>query len=157
MMKMIHLKMLNLPTLITLDNMKPLGIFWLIVIGALYYLAYTFGIWFLVGAYAIWYSMGLIIHNNIDDINILTDSDTIDEDDLKELFLGYPYLFTLIHLFFIGFCCGIAYGLIYIIKHAQKYIKKMNNTMDSVSIKDIKTKLQKPDSKNFKTFVKDSK
>lgn len=117
--------------------MKTSGIFWLIIVLCIHYLAYTFGIWYFIGTYLLWYIIAVIIHINIKHLNI-TDSDKNDE---IKLFKEYSYLFTTLHLFVFLFL--ISFGnllkLFYnSVLKIGKYIYKFNNKLDKFKIKDIK-------------------
>lgn len=128
--------------------MKISGIFWTVILLSLFIVAYNFGWITLLVAYVAWHPIGIIIHCSFKSINIMDYNDDFDSDEIRELFLEAPYLYTMIHLFLVGFISG----LYYCIKNLGKLISSFNNKLDNIEIKLPK----KEKKKTFGEFKNDS-
>ncbi len=124
--------------------MKLSGIFWFIILAGLMYYAYTFG-WICFSiCYVVWCIIGAIIHNKIEHLDIFT-GEEINFDELGQMALEYPYIFTIIHLFILGFFIGIGALIYYISTHLGEILSTFNNKLDNI---DLKPKA-KPKKKSF--------
>jgi hypothetical protein len=128
--------------------MKKSGIFWLIILASVLYFAYTLGWVYLGVTYVVWMILGVIIHNNIDDIDIVNYNDDFQANEIRQLFLEYPYLFTCIHLFFIGVITGFYHSA----KRIGNVLSNFNNAIDNFEVKLPK----KEKKKSFSEYRKDS-
>ncbi len=125
--------------------MKLSGIFWLIVVLGLLYFAYTFGWICLIISYVVWCIVGAIIHNNIDHLDIFSYDADLNLDELGQMALEYPYIFTTIHLFILGFFIGLISLVCYTVTHIAEIISTFNQKLDNI---DLKPK-PKPKKKSF--------
>jgi hypothetical protein len=111
--------------------MKKSGVFWLMVLAGILYFAYSLGWFYLVVAYVLWHIIGTITHYSFKSINIMNYNDDFVSDEIKELFLEAPYLFTMVHLLIIGIISGFYFGVI----NTGSYIRNFNQKLDNFEVK----------------------